>query len=154
MDNTFSQFLAAYSTATPEMKQLIDSEEIGIFVDTLLIGETTTNIKPKLLVIITNRLLAITDETVIKSQVLDLNLKDPEVLTKIQAFINSKKTFTSSSSLTPSEITSEIAETEAALSRISAIRTMARDGQQVGYANAAPEATYTSHQSAILNEGK
>lgn len=50
-------------------------------------------------------------------------------------------------------IMSEIAETEAALETIAPLRTMATDGKQIGYAST-EETTYTSHQSAILNEGK
>jgi hypothetical protein len=50
-------------------------------------------------------------------------------------------------------ISSEIAETEAALEKVSPIRTMAGDSKQVGYSST-EEPTYTSIQSAIINEAK
>lgn len=50
-------------------------------------------------------------------------------------------------------INAEIAETEADLEKISPIRTMAGDSKQIGYSSTT-EPTYTSIQSAIINEPK
>ncbi len=57
------------------------------------------------------------------------------------------------SEMTKTEMAKEIAETEAALEKISPIRTMSGDNKQIGYASLY-EPTYTSTQSAIINETK
>jgi hypothetical protein len=143
MNNTFSQFLAAYNQASQNIKNVIDSEEIGLFVDTLAVDPS---LKSKFLVIISNRILDLIPDSELISQLEQIGFAEPEKIAQIKNFVTLKTTTT-----TANTISSEIAEAEAVLETLSPIRTMAGDSR---HTPAPAESTYTSMQSAILGEGK
>jgi len=157
MNDSFSKFLAAYSDAPQNIKDLIDSEEIGIFVDTLLTNNTPVPPKQKLLVILSNRVLDLLPDSQMISQLEEIGLSQPEKIAQIKNFISLKTAaVTTDNSIlesTKTDVANEIAETEAAMEKISPIRTMAGDSKQIGYSSTT-EPTYTSTQSAIINETK
>lgn len=148
MNDTFSTFLAAYTNAPQNIKNLIDSEEIGLFVDTLLTDSTTVLPKQKLLVILSNRILDLIPDSVMFSQLEEVGLSELEKIARIKNFVTLKMT-----AADDTNISFEITETEATPQSLSPIRTMTGDNKQIGYASLT-EPTYTSIQSAIINENK
>lgn len=157
MDITFTDFLAAYTKASQNIKSLIDSEEIGLFVDTLLTESDAALPKPKLLVIISNRVLDLIPDSLMISQLEEVGLSQPDKIAQIKNFVITK-TGTSNTL----NIKSEIAEAEATMETIStisasvpkppvnSIRTMASDSQ-VGY-HSTEEKVHQSDQSHLFQK--
>ena len=151
MNDTFTNFLEAYTKAPQNVKDLIDSEEIGLFIDTLLSDTPVVVPKQKLMVIISNRVLDLMPDSQMIEQLENIGLVEPEKIAQIKNFVNTKVSVGSAEN-----ISSEIAETEAALGAINippihSIRTMAGDGKVVGY-QSTQENTYSSDQSNLLQK--
>ncbi len=149
MKNTFNQFLAAYKQAPLSLKQFIDSEEIGIFIDTLPGNELNKTNKQKLLVLISNRILNVITEEILLTELLQFVTEANEVqliYSKIKDFVAEILKRTASTSNTTDLMSNEIAEAEAVIESLPQFRTM----QTLASNN---EAVYTSTQAAILQEG-
>ncbi len=149
MKDTFSDFLAAYAKAPQNIKDLIDSEKIGLFADSLLAKSAAIIPKNKVLVILSNRVLDLIPDSLMIAQFEEIGLAQPEKIADI-------KNFVILNTATTRNIASEIAETEAALGEINippihSIRTMASDGKMVGY-QSTQESTYSSDQSNLLQK--
>jgi hypothetical protein len=148
MTNTFSEFIAAYQKATPQIKALIDGEEIGLFVETLLKPEGPANLKSKLIVLISNTILGVTNINNLSANLQTLGHNDAATALQINQFISSK--LGTPLKTTPSATTLTETKPEDPLNNL---RTMDKDNPQVGYHSNPEELTYTTMQSAILNEG-
>lgn len=129
--NTFEQFIEAYNKADIKIKDIIDSEQIGLFVDKLLSGTESVALKPRIMVLISNRILNITNnETLLKylETVLPDALDRKKIISEIDSFIKSlTETSTDNSIDTMDTISNEITEAEAVLNSISPLRTMSSD---------------------------
>jgi len=87
MKKDFSQFLAAYNQASQNIKNVIDSEEIGLFVDTLAVDPS---LKPKFLIIISNRILDLIPDSELISQLEQIGFAEPEKIAQIKNFVTLK----------------------------------------------------------------
>ena len=150
MNERFSKFLNAYQTASQPIKDVIDSEKIGLFIDTIL---TDAAAKPKLTITISDRILGIISDSEMVSALEKIPGIQTDATIKIMSFINE---------VTVSDIKTSISEVEETLQNLPSIHTMATDSKQIGYGSTpanppippTTETTYTSMQSAILNEGE
>lgn len=149
MDSQFEKFIESYNSSSAELKDFIDSDAIGLIVEKLISGKGYLNLKQKLIVLVTNRLLNIISEKELLADLIKIGIAstDTETLfSEIKNFINNTaKGMGVSTVIKPIE--EEIADTEAVLDTINPIRTMASDSGQVN----PEEKVHTSTQSAILN---
>lgn len=149
MDSQFEKFIEIYNNSSPELKNFIDSDTIGLFVEKLISGKSYLKLKQKLIVLVTNRLLDIISEEELLASLIKIGIAstDTETLfSEIKNFIdNTANGIGVSTVIKPIE--EEIAETEAVLDTINPIRTMASDSGQVN----TEEKVHASTQSAILN---
>ncbi len=146
MDNKFEEFLEAYRKASPELKAVVDSDKIGLFVDDLLKNTNYINLKSKLMILATNKFLGVIKDKDLVDALETLGVDEQttqSIVVKIWSFIGTI-TVKNSDSL---DIIKDIAETEAARQALEPIRTMTSDSHTPHQEN-----TYTSTQSAILNE--
>lgn len=167
MNKKIIEFSIAYSKATQETRDLIDSPTIGDFVVTLD-KMSLKHSSYDLIAEFANYALGISTVEEIELALLPLgysNIEAQQIISSVNTLFSLKKTIPTSN-ITPEtvgyEVANEIAETEAALEfadteaeleKISPIRTMVGDSKQVGYSSTT-EPTYTSIQSAIINEKK
>jgi hypothetical protein len=146
MDNKFEEFLEAYRKASPELKAVVDSDKIGLFVDDLLKNTNYVNLKSKLMILTTNKFLGVIKDKDLVDALESLGVDEQttqSMVVKIWSFIGTITVKNSDSQ----DITQDIAEAEAALQALEPIRTMTSDSHTPHQEN-----TYTSTQSAILNE--
>jgi TPP-dependent 2-oxoacid decarboxylase len=135
MQNDFEKFIGLYQKATPQTQALIDSGEIGLFIDTNLI-QAYPQKKREMIVLISNKVLgSITDEEILTT-LLDWSSNDQSLVkdtyNKISSFIIEK--------------TQDIrALQNMTLGNTDSI-------QQINTNTAGDETTYTSTQSAILQD--
>ena len=139
MNEQFSKFLSAYQIAPQPIKDLIDSEKIGLFIDTILTDATA---KPKLLVIISNHILGITKDSEMVSALETIPEINLDIISKIKKFITDT---------TGTDVEASISEIEKMVETLPSIRTMATDGKVVGY-HSVEETTHTSDQSNLLQK--
>lgn len=171
MTHSFETFIQAYQKAPRAIQQIIDSDTIALFVDSLASDHSIPEAHLRSLRIITaNRLLGITSDTVVEELLQEL-ISAPQLNTKIssliKAFIHSKLDGVVLNAITQTEATTqqhtiatptttvinlatEIAETEASLNAIPHIRTMAADMTK---SHTSGEQVYSSTQEAILKGG-
>ncbi len=149
MDSQFEKFIEIYNNSSPELKNFIDSDTIGLFVEKLISGKNYLNLKQKLIVLVTNRLLDIISEEELLADLIKIGIAstDTETLfSEIKNFIdNTAQGKTATTVIKPIE--KEISETVATIAGLESIRTMASDSGQVS----PEEKVHTSTQSAILN---
>ena len=139
MSNAFDQFLAAYNQASPGMRAVIDSDEIGNFAVTLLEGSADGNIKRTLIISLSHRLLGISNDDQLLQFLTTSGLKSDFIINnweKIKLFLN--KMSAQANSYDP--LAAEILETETTINQLSS-------GSASG-----EEPIYTSTQAAILGE--
>lgn len=168
MENNFEAFIQAYQTAPQPIKDVIDSEEIGTFVSTLLTThKIDTQHQRALIVAVSNRLLSITSDSDVTIVLQSLPIEKVEIAkiaALISAFVLSKIGHLVEKP-TQSEVVSlvhqtsprntleaDITETEEAIQSISGLRTMAKDMEQIK--SVPEEVVYTNTQEALLREGK
>ncbi len=156
MNNTFEQFLQAYTKASPAVRELIDSEKIGLLCESVLQGvnNSVAGLKPKLIVQTSNYILSILSETDLQKNLHALSLDPATTAVLINGAKKLKVDILTTETLVPKSgsISTEIAEAEALLSTMNpekTIRTMPAGG-----GSASAETVYTSTQSAILEEGR
>lgn len=159
MKNSFEDFLTAYQQAPQAIKQIIDSEAIGIFVDSLITDDLSLEThKRPLMVITSNRLLNIIPEASI-STLLQEFISDSQVnskiSTQIQGFVRSKIDGVVTNTVTAVDATPSpkipLNTTESSVqTSIPHVRTMAADMTK---SQTSGEKVYTSTQEAILREG-
>lgn len=158
MENNFETFILAYQMAPQPIKDIIDSEDIGIFVNTLLATHSLDSAyRQRLIVIVSNRLLSITSDAEVKTALQTTHI-EPPVIDKISAlilaFVLGKIDTAIEASVQKDSILEERVPTDspskAPVTDTSHIRTMAKDMER---AQSAPEeAVYTTTQEAILRE--
>jgi hypothetical protein len=159
MKNTFSEFIAAYQKAPQTIQQIIDSEIIGVFVDSLITDNLALEPhKRPLMVITSNRLLNIIPETSVTTLLQEF-ITDSQVSSKIstliQGFVRSKidgvivNTVTTINT-TPSQEIQPNTTKSSAQNSVPHVRTMADDMTK---SQVTGEKVYTSTQEAILREG-
>ncbi len=128
----FEAFIESYSKSTPEIKELVDSGRIGDTVMGVLVDGRYDAQRPVAIVISTYLILSIINDDTFLSELIQLQI-DPETIkdlhTKIGALVKNPQVI---------ETSSEIAAMENLLKNLPQKPT---------------ETTYTSTQSAILNEG-
>ncbi len=143
----WAKFHAAYSKASDSIRSLIDSEALPkCAADICLKYNLSEELKKELVVCALAKLLAIeTDEIIIANLEKEgiSNEDSYSILIEIEQCIIEN----TSQKLEANEVYDEISQVEASLSSLPTIRTMASD-------STLPENTYSSVQSAILNEGK
>jgi hypothetical protein len=173
MEDIFEEYMTAYQKASPNIKQLIDSEAIGEFAGALVTQLSLPRSAKRILIVsISNRVLGIISGNEIPVSLQNLNLS-PEVIAdlaaKIQAFVQNKVstdtqtvppiTTTPVPDIPKSAIVEERANTTAAVPAppvpkmtpgVPTIRTMAGD---MAKTQTSGEATYSSTQEAILKGG-
>lgn len=153
--NNLTSFHEAYYLASEEDKDVIDSEMIGSFVtDKMPITDSPS--KTFFIILISCRFLEVIDDESLRQSLIERSTPGIDiVLEKISTFINDLKTAKAGSDpdVTEVDIKSEITEVEENLQKLNPIRTMGSDSRQVGY-NSNEETTYTSTQSALMNESK
>lgn len=144
MNKKLPEFIAAYSNASQELKDLIDSSIIGDYIsslDKIPSGYRTAD----LIAESANYILGISTAEEIEVMLLPLGY------TTIEAgqIIIKLKNLSSSTTQTANPIVQLQPEPGTTPS----IRTMASDSKQIGYSSV-EEPTYTTMQSAIINERK
>ncbi|MCB9810748.1 MAG: hypothetical protein H6779_02875 [Candidatus Nomurabacteria bacterium] len=90
MENTFEKFIEAYSNADQGLRDIIDSDKIGLFIDSLISNTQYSNLKMKLIVITSNKLLGIFSDKDIPDELtkLDVDSDTTQVMSiKILDFI-------------------------------------------------------------------
>ena len=119
MKDIFSEFIEAYKKSSQEIKQIIDSDKIAIFIDEILKdNKEYLKHKSKLISLVTYRLLEIIDQNYLIDNLKEIEITEPESLSsKIENFVqealgNNKKPEE------PISIDKEIKETEAVLNSI------------------------------------
>lgn len=149
MENNFTNFLEAYKTAPDSIKALIDSEDIGLFIDTLNAPSAKLQ-KRELVDLISNTILGMFTQAEFNMKLNNALALDEEIIKKISDFTFQKTAYfgVDSSETPPSESSS----TPPATPSLHTVRTMSSDGAAMSVP--LPEATYSSVQSAILNESK
>lgn len=127
MDISFEDFLAAYHKAPPHIKQAIDSEAVGVFVEEKFSTLEEPLNKGSLILLVGNCLLELINETEILETLSTLVSKEkaPILAQEIAAFVFSIKS--QAGKTDGLNIEKDIAETEAALSSLPTIRTMGDD---------------------------
>ena len=148
MSDTFTRFQEAYQAADQATKDLIDSEQIGLFADEIVTTTEDGKQKRQIIVILSNRILDIITDSEMVDGLEQLGI-GAESISKAKAFVDQKDTVVAPIS----SIEEDLAEIEKSLHQINPVRTMASDGKQIGYSSTT-EDTYTSTQSAIINESK
>lgn len=149
MKKDFQQFIASYSSASDEIKALIDSDKIGLFADKIVTEQEGTQ-KRDIIVSISNRILNITSDSELVDDLEQLGISS-ESIAKAKAFVEQKPEIKEDTPTT--SIAEDLAEIEKSLHQISPVRTMASDGKQIGYSSTT-EDTYSSSQSNIIDENK
>ncbi len=161
MPDSFSQFLEAYSKSNQDIKNIIDSDSIGVFAESIQTDKTNSKQKRQIIVSISNRILDIYNDTSLVDT-LDKAGINPENIEKAKAFVedllSSKKqpTVATINPVQTIEVTPAVAQADNAIEIkpiINPLRTMATDGKQVGY-QSTEEPVYSSVQTAIINESK
>ncbi len=145
MDSKFEEFLEAYRKASPELKAVVDSDKIGLFIDDLLKNTNYLKLKSKLMILTTNKLLGVIKDKDLFDALQTLGVDEQttqSIAVKIWSFIGTTDIKNSDSQ----DITQDIAEAEAVLNAIEPIRTTPT------ITPIDQDKTYTSTQSAILNE--
>jgi hypothetical protein len=149
MDSTFTQFIEAYKKASVETKALIDSEEIGLFIDNLNTPSVKLQ-KKELLIVISNTILGVLKDSDFLIKLNNSLVLEEEVISKVTDFTSQKIISLGGNS---PEISFEISPVEETVPDIlQTVRTMSSDNN----ISLAPqkEAAYSSVQSAILSERK
>lgn len=133
MKDTFNEFIVAYKNANQDLKDIIDSEIIGIFVDELLENKVKNNLKSKLIVLVSNRLLNIIQNSDLINNLIEIGIPEIEtksLSSKIENFV--QKTLEKNVEPEgPINIDKEIKETEAVLNSMNHIRTMSGDKEAI-----------------------
>jgi DNA-directed RNA polymerase beta subunit len=147
----WTKFQQKYSQASDSIKFLIDSEAFPTCASEICLNnDIDTSKKRNVVLVFLNRALNLeTEENILTLLQQDFNVtkeKSREIIEQIDNCIIEHTTNT----LETRDILCDISEAEAALETISPIRTMSGDSIVV----TPKEETYTSMQSAILNEGK
>ncbi len=95
MDNKFEQFIAAYQNANQDIKDIIDSETIGLMIDNLLTQYPQyQSLKSKLLILTSNLLLEIITVEELESSITTLGVEQGVMVflsTQIQSEITKYK---------------------------------------------------------------
>jgi len=141
MNDTFTLFQEAYASADQKTKDLIDSDHIGLFADTLIIERSNYVQKHKIIIALSNRILNVSTDSFMVDRLEEAGL-DTEAIAKAKIFVEERNS-TNKPSL--------IHEIDEVQKQISTVRTMSSDSNAPA---SQPEATYSSVQSAILNESK
>lgn len=159
MGNNFETFILAYQAAPQPIKDIIDSDAIGTFVDTLLTTHTLPEShKRAFLVIVSNRLLAITsnDDVTVALQSLSITLPVAlKVAALIKAFVQSNIDGVITAAVTKEDASTNLPNPTSATTSVvpdiplSHIRTMAGD---MAKSQTRTETVYSSSQAALLRE--
>jgi Flp pilus assembly CpaE family ATPase len=153
MKNSFETFILAYQAAPQPIKDIIDSEEIGTFIDSMLAEEKLlANQKQTFLVIVSNRLLSIISDAEVLASLQALPLEKvlaEKTAALIHAFVQSKIDAVVEKTATPAETTEVLPPTteQNAPAVVSHIRTMAQDMHRSKEQEAH---VYSSTQDSIL----
>ncbi len=152
MKNSFETFILAYQAAPQPIKDIIDSEEIGTFIDSMLAEEKLlANQKQTFLVIVSNRLLSIISDAEVLASLQALPLEKvlaEKTAALIHAFVQSKIDGVVEKTATPAETTEALPPTtEQNAPAVSHIRTMAQDMHRSKEQEAH---VYSSTQDSIL----
>ena len=141
MKDIFSEFVEAYKKAPQEIKQIIDSDKIAIFIDEILKdNKDYSKHKSKLISLVTYRLLEIIDRNYLINNLKEAGITEPELLSsKIENFVQ-EALGDNKKPEEPINIDKEIKETEAVLNSMNHIRTMSGDRE------VAKEAVHVSSQ--------
>lgn len=92
MDNEFEKFIKAYQESNQKIKDVIDSERIGLFVDELIKNTDYTNFKSQLIVLVSNNLLGVISNTNLPDRLTELGIDSDTTQTmsvKIFSFVKS-----------------------------------------------------------------
>lgn len=158
MGNNFETFILAYQAAPQPIKDIIDSDAIGTFVDTLLSTHALPEShKRAFLVIVSNRLLAITSNTDVATALQSLGITTPvveKIGALIKAFIQSHIDGVVTAAVTKEATTAPIQSTVVAVptispAPISRVRTMASDMSKT---QTDSEVIHSSSQATLLRE--
>jgi hypothetical protein len=144
MNKKLKEFTEAYSSATAETKEFIDSNTIGLFSEQILNNTSYHSIRQKLIVILANRFLEIITNEEVLSDLLTAGISADtaiEIMPKIKSFIEQSQKNSLTRSTPTKTLPDEIAEAEAALN---SLRTMNTDRKAI------EEATFPSQQDTIL----
>lgn len=148
MENTYEKFVEAYRNASDHIKTIIDSEEIGLFVENLETPSAKLQ-RRELIVIISNTILGVFSQSEFNEKLNNALALEDEVIKKVFDFTNQKmSSLGGGASEIPSAVNSDT-QTEPALQPV---RTMSTDRAAAPIPQ--PEVIYSSVQSAILNESK
>ena len=154
MDNKYQQFIEAYNNANLELKEFIDSEAIGLFIESKIQGTTYATLKRKLIVLTANKIFNLISDDELSTSLIKIGIQGEDSRTmynEIKSFVEKVISEIDSSNIFEESIIETKPETPP--NTINNIRTMASDGKQVGYENSG-DTIYSSSQSAILEEGK
>lgn len=157
MKDKFEEFIEGYKKTSPEIKSIIDSDQIGLFVEKILVNTNYVGLKPKFGILVTERILGVTEESELSDLLIKLGISSGDIqslLFEIKHFVDSilNKSNQKTDITTDAEVIKNIAEVEAVFDTLNPIRTMANDNQMIGQQY--KEKMHTSTQSAILNESK
>ena len=150
---SFTDFYSAYQAADPSVKELIDSEKIGKFVDEKLVNthELNKEHKKKLIVLISNILIGINTANELPTLLLHiLNGKnDVKVIeAEIYAFFNENSLPGTAGAASKIDLTNDIEELEKEVHELQSLRTFASDMKAH---TLPPEPTHQSSQESLLN---
>ncbi|KKT80552.1 MAG: hypothetical protein UW75_C0003G0012 [Parcubacteria group bacterium GW2011_GWF2_44_8] len=153
-------FSTEYQAAPDTVKLYIDSEQIMKAVDALYVQYV---LPPDLRKNFSNAYIYLALGSIQDGEIVNLLVElgvDPDTAKLcIAQIVSDVRTATlpeelvTSTPLPQSSIEEDLAEIEKSLHQINPVRTMASDGKQIGYSSTT-EDTYTSTQSAIINESK
>lgn len=153
MNRKLDLFIEAYSQANQPIKDLIDSEKVGLFAETIQTNTGDFKQKRELMVAISNRILSLISDSEMVDELEKAGVTTDKIA-QTKAFIESALKDSAPVETTAIPITeSTVNETASEKIIINPLRTMASDGKEVGY-QSTEEPVYTSVQNAIINESK
>lgn len=153
MNRKLDLFIEAYSQANQSIKDLIDSEKIGQFAETIQTNQGDFKQKRELIVVISNRILSLISDSEMVDELEGVGVTTDKIA-QTKAFIEKALKDSVETEITEIPTTpNPVNETAAEKIIINPLRTMASDGKEVGY-QSTEEPVYTSVQNAIINESK
>lgn len=152
--NTYTDFYNAYQHTSPNIQEVIDSEQIGEFVDTLISSvPNEPPVKQKLIVLISNLLVGLEQKENIEkvlSETIGSTTQTEVIATKINGFLK-KVSESDNPKQADSTLQQEINNLEQTVSRLEPIRTMTRD---MGHSPDNDVTYSSSSQSDLLTRPK
>lgn len=155
MQSDFEKFISAYQAADQTVKNFIDSDAIGIFIDTLISnGLISPEQKQSLMVLVSNFYLGIITTNMFDASLVHMGLSfenSHHVHTYVISFLkqNGFVGEVSSGSLEEKNLQSEIQTAEREFASLHTVRTMPQDMAAI---KPGSDTVYQSSQADILNQ--